>query len=116
MSVLAYVHQLFDVDQCQAYIHTLRWQDRPLQCPRCQSQDVDPWGQYHYRPGCKRYWCHGCKRTSLNFSQFVEGRSGWPWAREGRETAYVFAGDAPCAGEEIGRASARFDALQTVIN
>ena len=20
-------------------------------------------GQYHYRPGCKRYWCNGCKRT-----------------------------------------------------
>jgi Transposase zinc-ribbon domain len=39
MSVLTYVHQLFNVDQCQAYIHTLRWKDRPLQCPRCQSQD-----------------------------------------------------------------------------
>ena len=63
MPVLSYVHQLFNVDQCQAYIHTLRWKDRPLQCPRCQSQDVDPWGQYHYRPGCKRYWCNGCKRT-----------------------------------------------------
>ena len=37
MSVLSYVHQLFNVDQCQAYIHTLRWKDRPLQCPRCQS-------------------------------------------------------------------------------
>ena len=63
MPVLSYVHQLFNVDQCQAYIHTLRWKDRPLQCPRCQSQDVDPWGTYHYRPGCKRYWCNGCKRT-----------------------------------------------------
>ena len=63
MPVLAYIHQLFNVDQCQAYIHTLRWKDRPLQCPRCQSRDVDPWGQYHYRPGCKRYWCNGCQRT-----------------------------------------------------
>ena len=63
MPVLSYVHQLFNVDQCQAYIHTLRWKDRPLQCPRCQSHDVDPWGTYHYRPGCKRYWCNGCKRT-----------------------------------------------------
>src|SRR5205807_3913482 len=44
-------------------IHALRWKERPLQCPRCQSQDVDPWGTYHYRPGCKRYWCNGCKRT-----------------------------------------------------
>src|SRR5262245_58177364 len=63
MSVLSYVHQLFNVNQCQAYIHTLRWKDRPLQCPRCQSRDVDPWGTYHYRPGCKRYCCNGCQRT-----------------------------------------------------
>ena len=63
MPVLSYVHKLFNVDQCYAYIHTLRWKDRPLQCPRCQSQAIDPWGTYHYRPGCKRYWCNGCKRT-----------------------------------------------------
>ena len=31
--------------------------------PRCQSHDVDPWGQYHYRPRCQRYWCNGCQRT-----------------------------------------------------
>jgi Zn finger protein HypA/HybF involved in hydrogenase expression len=47
MPVLSYVHHLFNVDQCQAYIHTLRWKDRPLQCPRCQSHDVDLWGTYH---------------------------------------------------------------------
>jgi transposase-like protein len=63
MPVLSYVYELFNVDQCQAYIHTLRWKDRPLQCPRCQSHDVDPWGTYHDRPGCKRYWCNGCQRT-----------------------------------------------------
>jgi hypothetical protein len=43
MPVLSYVHHLFNPEQCQAYIHTLRWKDRPLQCPRCQSQVVDPW-------------------------------------------------------------------------
>jgi hypothetical protein len=43
MLTLSHIHQLFNVDQCQAYIHTLRWKDRPLQCPRCQSHDVDPW-------------------------------------------------------------------------
>ena len=46
MLTLSHVHQLFSVETCQTYIHTLRWKDRPLQCPRCQSQDVDPWGQY----------------------------------------------------------------------
>jgi len=35
----------------------------PAAMSRCHSHDVDPWGTYHYRPGCKRYWCHGCKRT-----------------------------------------------------
>src|SRR5215475_13641150 len=44
MPVLSYIHQLFDAEQCQTYIHTLRWKERPLQCPRGQSQDVDPWG------------------------------------------------------------------------
>jgi len=50
MSVLSYVHQPFNVDQCRAYIHTLRWKDRPLQCPRCQSRDVDPWGSITIDP------------------------------------------------------------------
>jgi transposase len=63
MPVLSYLHQLFNADTCHVYIHTLRWKDRPLQCPRCQSQEVDPWGTYHYRPGCKRSWGNGCQRT-----------------------------------------------------
>jgi transposase-like protein len=63
MSILSHLHQLFDVHACYAYIHQLRWKERPLQCPRYQSHDVDPWGNYHYRPGCKRYWCNGCERT-----------------------------------------------------
>ena len=65
MSVLSYIHQLLNVDQCQAYIHTLRWKDRPLQCPRCQSHNVGPWGTYHYQPGLQRYRCkeQACKRT-----------------------------------------------------
>ena len=41
MPVLSYLHHLFNPERCHAYIHTLRWKDRPLQCPRCQSQDVD---------------------------------------------------------------------------
>jgi transposase len=63
MPILSHLHQLFDIQTCCAYIHRLRWKDRPLQCPRCQSQNIDPWGNYHYRPGCKRYWCNGCERT-----------------------------------------------------
>ena len=65
MPVLSSIHPLFNVDQCQAYIHTLRWQDRPLQCPRCQSHNVGPWGAYHDQPGRQRYRCQeqGCKRT-----------------------------------------------------
>jgi transposase-like protein len=75
MPVLSHLHHLFNTDRCQSYIHTLRWKERPLQCPRCQSQDVDPWGQYHYRPGCKRYWCNGCKRTFNDLTATLLHRS-----------------------------------------
>ncbi len=63
MPVLSDLHHLFNAEHCHAYIHTLRWKERPLQCPRCQSHDIDPWGTYHYRPGCQRSWCNGCQRT-----------------------------------------------------
>ena len=43
----------------------MRWKDRPLQCPRCQSHNVGPWGTYHYQRGLQRYRCkeNACKRT-----------------------------------------------------
>ena len=63
MSMLSHLHQLFDVHTCYAYIHRLRWKDRPLQCPRCQSHEVGSWGDYHYRSGCQRYRCRDCRRT-----------------------------------------------------
>jgi len=39
MPILSYLHQLFNADTCHAYIHTLQWKDRPLQCPRCRSHE-----------------------------------------------------------------------------
>src|SRR5262245_14612238 len=65
MSMVSHLHHLFNAETCQSYIHTLRWKDRPLQCPRCQSHNVGPWGTYHYQPGLKRYRCKekACKRT-----------------------------------------------------
>jgi transposase-like protein len=65
MLTLAHLHQLFSVETCHTYIHALRWKDRPLQCPRCQSHNVGPWGAYHYQPGLQRYRCKekDCKRT-----------------------------------------------------
>jgi putative transposase len=36
MSVLSHLHQLFNADTCHTFLHTLRWNDRPLQTkPRC---------------------------------------------------------------------------------
>ena len=80
MPVLAYLHELFNADTCHTYIHTLRWIDRPLQCPRCQSYDIRPWGHYHYRPGLKRYWCHGCRRTfnDLTHTLFAQSQRSLP--------------------------------------
>jgi Transposase zinc-ribbon domain len=42
MPVLSHLYQLFNVDTCHAYLRSLRWKDRPFQCPRCQSHDVSP--------------------------------------------------------------------------
>ena len=56
------------------------------------------------------------QRLSLNLSQFVEDRMGYPWARGDIEEARVFAGDQPHNGEEVRRASSRFDVRQRLIN
>jgi transposase-like protein len=80
MPVLSYIHQLFNAEQYQAYIHTLRWKERPLQCPRCHSHEVDPWGTYHYRPGCKRYRCHSCERTFNDLTDTLLHQSKRPLA------------------------------------
>jgi transposase-like protein len=78
MPVLSHIHQLFNAEQCQAYIRMLRWQDRTLQCPRCQSRHIGQWGTYQYRPGCKRYWCHNCKRTFNDLTETILHRSTRP--------------------------------------
>jgi transposase-like protein len=78
MPMLSHLHQLFNAEQCQAYIRTLRWKDRPLQCPRCQSHTIGHWGTYQYRPGCKRYWCHNCKRTFNDLTDTLLHRSQRP--------------------------------------
>jgi transposase-like protein len=78
MPVLSHVHQLFNAEQCHAYIHTLRWKDRPRHCPRCQSHHIGRWGTYQYRPGCKRYWCHSCKRTFNDLTETLLHQSKRP--------------------------------------
>ena len=65
MSIVLHLRQLFNAETCHSYIYTWRWKDRPLQCPRCRSYNVGPWGMYHYQPGLQRSRCkeHACKRT-----------------------------------------------------
>ena len=81
MPPLSHVHQLFSADTCHAYPRTLRWKDRSFQCPRCQSHDVRPWGAYHYRPGFKRYWCTGCRRTfnDLTHTRLAQSQRSLPY-------------------------------------
>jgi len=75
MSTLSHVHQLFSTDTCHAYLRTLRWKDRPLQCPHCHSQAIGPWGTYHYRPGFKRYRCKACGRTFNDLTKTLFAQS-----------------------------------------
>jgi transposase-like protein len=80
MPVCSYVHHLFSTEQCQAYLHTLRWKDRPLQCPRCQSYHIGRWGIYQHRPGCQRSWCHSGKRTFNDLTATLLHQSQRPLA------------------------------------
>jgi len=80
MPVLSHLHPFFSAAQCQAYIHTRRWKDRPLPCPSCQSHHIGRWGTYHYRPGGKRSWCHSCKRTFNDLTETRLHRSKRPLA------------------------------------
>jgi len=67
MSIASHLHHLFNPETCQAYIHTLRWKERPLQCPHCQSHNVSPWGTYHYRCvwGNDPFPCSNCGSSNL---------------------------------------------------
>jgi transposase-like protein len=52
----------------------------PAPLPRRQSHAVGPWGNYHYRPGLKRYWCHGCRRTfsDLTHTRLAQSQRSLP--------------------------------------
>lgn len=63
MSIISHLHPLLNEETCQAYLHKLRWKDRPLACPHCESEDIGPWGVYHRHPGLKRHRCKNCGRT-----------------------------------------------------
>ena len=64
MSVLSYLYPLLPVDPGPASIPTLRGQERPLPCPRCQRPPGGPWGTAHSQPGLQRSRCQeqDCKR------------------------------------------------------
>jgi len=63
MIIISHLHQVFNEEKCRTHIHELRWKDRQLQCPHCQSTDVKNWGVYHRYPEFKRYMCKGCNKT-----------------------------------------------------
>jgi transposase-like protein len=63
MFIISYIHELFNEQKCQEYIHKLRWKDRPFICPRCENDNIKNWGKYHRKKGLKRYRCKKCKRT-----------------------------------------------------
>ena len=86
MALVSQLHHLFNPETCQAYLHRLRWKDRPLQCPRCQSHNGGPWGTSHAQPGLKRYRCkeQGGKRTFHDLAgPLLDGskRSVMHWVR-----------------------------------
>ena len=64
MSGLSSLYPLLPVDPGPASIPTLRGQERPLPCPRCQRPPGGPGGTDHDQPGLQRSRCQeqACKR------------------------------------------------------
>jgi transposase-like protein len=75
MPVLSYLHQRIHAEACNLSIHTLRWKERPLPCPRCPRPTVGPWGAYHYRQGLPRYRGKGCRRTFNDLTKTLLSQS-----------------------------------------
>ena len=44
MPMLSYIHQLFDAEQCQTYIHTLRWKRAHSNVPGARARMSIPGG------------------------------------------------------------------------
>jgi hypothetical protein len=92
MAIVAHLHHLFKPETCPSSIHTWRWQDRLLQCPRCQSHNVGPWDAYHYRSRQQRYRCieTACKRTFNDLTGTPLGRQqALCHARDSRDISLV---------------------------
>lgn len=63
MGIISHLTEFFNEEKAQSYMHELRWKGKDLECPHCESKEVSPWGQYHRKPGLKRYKCDDCDRT-----------------------------------------------------
>ena len=74
MAIVPHLYPLFNPEMCPSYLQTLRWNDRPLPCPRSESLNVGPWDTSHAQPGLQRSRCQGqgCERT-------FHDRTGTSW-------------------------------------
>jgi transposase-like protein len=63
MDIISHLTGFFNEEKIQSYIHELRWKGKELECPHCGSEDIGSWGQYHRKPGLKRYICKSCGKT-----------------------------------------------------
>ena len=45
MSIVSHLHQLFNAETCQSYIHALRWKDRPCNAPDVRATTSVPGGR-----------------------------------------------------------------------
>jgi hypothetical protein len=87
MSIVSHLHQLFNAETCQSYIHALRWKDRPLPCPGLlwDSGVVDK--TMSYNPICasyillealifqEPYKCVACFRRSCEYKTLKPNKS-----------------------------------------
>ena len=100
MSIVSHLHHFFHAETCQSYIHTLRWKDRPLQCPQCQSSTSAP-GARTIPCQDERYWCkeRGCKPPSPTSRDAPRTPAGARDALDPRDLSLCLA----CSSRRIAR-------------
>lgn len=64
MAMVAHLHHCCNAATCPSSIHTVRWHDRLLQCPRCQHLNVGPWDADQVQPGLQRSRCQAQRAAS----------------------------------------------------
>ena len=85
MSIASHLHQLFNTETSQAYIHALRWKDRPLHAPDVRATTLVPGGRITTSLDCN---ATAVKRRTVNAPSMTSRAHAWTAASAPSPTGF----------------------------